>query len=376
MPLSLFFFLDGVVFATWVVRIPSIKDHLGVTTGGLGVALMCMSIGTGLAMTVSGRLCARFGTRPVVLAAITMLSLAVPLIALPGTIVALCVTLAGTGLCYGVLNIGLNSAAVEAEQATERPVMSMLHGLWSAGGLAGALLGGLLATLLTTLQHFLLVSALVLTCTAVLARPLLRGRLPAVRPVRPARGGRGGFGLALALCGALAGCAAFGEGAVADWSVLHLRDDLHAEASLAAFGFSAYSVAIAFARLTGSHLVRRHGPTAVLVTGALLALGGILAASWTGSVAVAFAGFVAVGLGLANVFPLAIAQAGALGGPSGVSLASTIGHTGMLGGPPLIGFLAEQIGLAGALSAVAVTSGAIVPLALYFRTGSSRKALT
>jgi MFS family permease len=372
MPLSLFFFLDGVVFATWVVRIPSIKDHLGVTTGGLGLALMCLSIGTGLAMTVSGRLCARYGTRPVILTAVALLSLVLPLIALPGTMPALCVTLAVTGLCYGVVNIGLNSAAVEVEQAGQRPIMSMLHGLWSAGGLAGALFGGLVVALLTTWQHFLLVSALVLVCTGAFARPLLRGRAPAVRPVR---NGRRPFGLALALCGALAGCAAFGEGAVADWSVLHLRDNLHAEANLAAFGFSAYSVAIALARLAGSHLVRRHGQTVVLVTGALLALGGMLAASWTGSVVVAFAGFVAVGLGLANVFPLAIAQAGALGGPSGVSLASTIGHSGMLGGPPLIGLLAERIGLASALTTAAVTAGAIVPLALYFRTRTSRKAL-
>ncbi|WP_053175526.1 MFS transporter [Nonomuraea sp. SBT364] len=372
MPLSLFFFLDGVVFATWVVRIPAVKDHLGATTGGLGVALMCMSIGTGLAMTVSGRLCARYGTRPVILAAIALVSLALPLVALPGTVPALCVALAVTGLCYGTVNIGLNSAAVEVEQATRRPVMSVLHGLWSAGGLAGALLGGLVATRLSTMQHFLLVCALVLACTAALARPLLRAGVPAASA---SPGARRPFGLIVVLCGVLAVCAAFGEGAVADWSVLHLRDDLHAEASLAAYGFSAYSVAIALARLAGSRLVRRFGQTAVLVTGALLAVCGILAASWTGSVAVALGGFVAVGLGLANVFPLAIARAGALGGPSGVGLASSIGHAGMLGGPPLIGFLAEHIGLADALTVVAVSSGAIVPLAVCLRTGSSRKAL-
>ncbi|MFD9950571.1 MFS transporter [Nonomuraea sp. NPDC059023] len=366
MPLSLFFLLDGVVFATWVVRIPSVKDHLGVSTGGLGVALMCMAIGTGLAMTVSGRLCLRYGTRRVILAAISLLSLALPVISLADTMVALCLTLAVTGLCYGTLNIGLNSAAVEVERATQRPVMSVLHGLWSAGGLAGALLGGLLLGSLTTTQHFLLVSALILLSTAVLARPLLRGTVPATASA-PAKGGPRTFRLAVALCGVLAVCAAFGEGAVADWSVLHLRDDLHAEADLAAYGFSAYSVAIAITRLAGSRLVARFGQSTVLVTGAVLAVCGGLAASWTGSVAVAFAGFVVVGCGLANVFPLAIAQAGALGGPAGVSLASSIGHAGMLGGPPLIGFMAEHVGLPAALSAIAVSSAAVVPLALYLR---------
>ncbi|MFI6290800.1 MFS transporter [Nonomuraea sp. NPDC050790] len=365
MPLSLFFLLDGVLFATWVVRIPSIKDQLGVSTGGLGVALMCMAIGTGLAMTVSGRLCLRYGTRPVILGAIALLCLAVPVISLAGTMAALCLALAVTGLFYGTLNIGLNSAAVEVERSTTRPVMSVLHGLWSAGGLAGALLGGLLVGSLTTAQHFLLVSAFVLLGTAVLARPLLRGTLPAA--AAHSQGGTRTFGLAVALCGVLAVCAAFGEGAVADWSVLHLRDDLGAAADLAAYGFSAYSVAIALARLGGSRLVARFGQTTVLVTGAVLAVCGGLAASWTGSVPVAFAGFVVVGLGLGNVFPLAIAQAGALGGPAGVSLAASIGHAGMLGGPPLIGFLAEHVGLPGALSAIAISSAAVVPLALYLR---------
>ncbi|WP_250574841.1 MFS transporter [Nonomuraea sediminis] len=372
MPLSLFFLLDGVVIATWVVRIPSVKDHLGVTTGGLGVALMCMSVGTVLAMTVSGRLCVRYGTRPVILVALALVGLMLPVVALADTMAALCMMLAVTGLCYGALNIGLNSAAVEVEKATQRPVMSVLHGLWSAGGLAGALLGGLVAARLTTWQHFLLVSALALGCTAAFARPLLRGRVPAVIATQ---GGRGSFGLGVALCGVLAVCTAFGEGAVADWSVLHLRDSLHAGASLAAYGFSAYSVAVALARLAGSRLVRRYGQTAVLVIGALLAAGGVLTASWTGSVAVAFGGFVAVGVGLANVFPLAIAQAGALGGPAGVGLAAGIGHAGMLGGPPLIGFLADHVGLPGALTTVAVSSGAVVPLTLYLRTRSSRKVV-
>lgn len=74
----------------------------------------------------------------------------------------------------------------------------------------------------------------------------------------------------------------------------------------------------------------------------------------TTSLPVALAGFVLVGLGLANVFPLAIARAGALGGPSGVALSTTVGYTGLLGGPPVIGFLAEHAGLPAALGTVAL----------------------
>ena len=108
---------------------------------------------------------------------------------------------------------------------------------------------------------------------------------------------------------------------------------------MAASGYAAFSLAMACARLNGRRLIVRYGDTVVLVSGALLAAAGMLA----GALApphLALVGFVLVGLGLANVFPLAIANAGLLGGPSGVARASTVGYTGLLGGPPMIGFLA------------------------------------
>jgi MFS family permease len=96
------------------------------------------------------------------------------------------------------------------------------------------------------------------------------------------------------------------------------------------------------------------GERRLLVGGAVLAAGGALAAVTTSSLAVALAGFVLVGLGLANVFPLAIARAGLLGGASGIALATTVGYTGLLGGPPVIGLLAESAGLAVAVGSVAL----------------------
>jgi MFS family permease len=111
---------------------------------------------------------------------------------------------------------------------------------------------------------------------------------------------------------------------------------------------------MAVGRLAGSRVVAAVGERRLLVGGPLLAAVGVLTAVTTSSLPVALAGFVLVGLGLANVFPLAIARAGALGGPSGVALATTVGYTGLLGGPPVIGFLAEHAGLPTALATVAL----------------------
>jgi MFS family permease len=120
---------------------------------------------------------------------------------------------------------------------------------------------------------------------------------------------------------------------------------------------------MACGRLVGSRLVVELGEDRLLVGGALLAAVGMLTAASSGSVTVALAGFVLVGLGLANVFPLAIARAGALGGAGGVALASTVGYSGLLGGPPLLGFLAEQTGLSialGTVSLLAVVAAVLV----------------
>jgi MFS family permease len=119
--------------------------------------------------------------------------------------------------------------------------------------------------------------------------------------------------------GAVAGATAYGEGALSDWGALHLREQLHAAPALAAAGYAGFSSAMAIGRLTGGHLVAVLGERRLLVGGSLLAAVGALAAVMTSSLPVALGGFVLVGLGLANVFPLAIARAGALGGPSGVA---------------------------------------------------------
>jgi MFS family permease len=385
-PLAVFFVLDGIIYATWAVRIPAVKHSLGLSTTSLGIALLCLSIGALVSISVSGSLVVRFGARPMLLTSCALVLAALVLPALAGSAFWLSAVLAVYGLVYGALNISLNSAAVEVEASTGRPLMSMLHGLWSLGCLVGSVLGGLLAGHLGTVAHFGLVISIGLVVTAICAPAMLRdpGEADAAAAVEPAdqhattqaAQTMWRLGLPVVMFGVVAVCVAYGEGAVADWSGLHLRDGLGAGASVAAYAFAAYNLAIAGSRLAGGRLIGRFGVTGVLTGGAVVAAGGILVAAWTGQVSVAFLGFIAVGLGLGNVFPIAIARAGALGGPNGVSLATGIGHTGMLAGPPLIGFLADHAGLPTALSTIAVTSLAVAVLAVLVRERTAGTPIT
>jgi MFS family permease len=152
-------------------------------------------------------------------------------------------------------------------------------------------------------------------------------------------------GRTVGLFGLIALCAAYDEGAIGDWGALHLRQDLGAGAGVAAAGYAAFALAEASGRLSGTALLERLGRTRVLILGGLTACAGMLLASLAPDVWLALAGFAATGLGLANLFPAAIARAGRLAGSTGVALTSLLGYGGFLLGPPAIGFLASQAGL-------------------------------
>lgn len=367
--LRVFFFLSGVMVANWTVRIPAVKDQVGASATAFGLALLCLSIGGLVAMATGGRLCLRFGSRRLVFAGALATALTLPLPGLAGSVHVLGAFLAIYGVMYGTFTIALNSAAVEAEAAAGRPIMSGLHGLYSTGSLAGAVVGGVAAEFLTPLPHLCLVAAVGLLTAVVVGPPLLRGPGKAPETADQSGSGKADAGAAMAgahgivwLFGAIAFSTAFMEFANNDWAVLHLREDLGTAPSTAAFGYATYECAIAVTRLTGGWLIRKLGEATVLIGGCLVAAGGIVLASLAGSLpgpsgldlGFAFAGYIAVGIGVANLFPIAIARAGALGGPRAVSRVAPLGSIGILVERPLIGFLADHLGLPGALSTVAI----------------------
>ena len=350
------FVLDGAVFGSWASRVPDVAARVGAGHSTLGVALLCLSLGALVCMRFTGALCGRFGAGPVGAVAAVAVSATVLLPGLVSTVAALCVALFVFGAATGMANVAANALGVQVEARVGRPILSGLHAGFSIGGLGGALLGGAASALLGVGAHLALVAASGLFVSAWALPPLVgagRGRetpaahrAPGARTRRPTA--------VLVVLGAIAGCTAFGEGALTDWGALLLREQLAAPAAVAAAGYAGFSLAMAAGRLVGGRLLQAMGERRLLVGGAVLAALGVVAAVTTASLTVALAGFVAVGLGLANVFPLAIGRAGLLGGAPGIALATTVGYTGLLGGPPAIGLLADSAGLPVAVGSVAV----------------------
>ncbi|MEV7340988.1 MFS transporter [Streptomyces sp. NPDC093544] len=356
--ITVFFALDGFLFAGWVIRIPAIKEQTHASASTLGLALLGVSVGAVLTMMLTGRLCHRYGSHPITVICAVLLSLSIALPPLTHSALALGAALFVLGVGYGGLNVAMNSAAVDLVAALRRPVMPSFHAAFSLGGVVGAGLGGLVAGQLSPTRHLLGLTVIGLLVTAVAGRALLRYEPPAAPDrMRNAEGAerrldRRTRGLVVVF-GLIALCTAYGEGALADWGALHLEQDLDAHPGVAAAGFSCFALAMTIGRLSGTALLERLGRTRTLVAGGTTAALGMLLGSLAPSVWAVLLGFAVTGLGLANIFPVAIERAGALAGPSGVATASTLGYGGMLLGPPAIGFMADWYSLPVALTSVA-----------------------
>ncbi|MBT3152597.1 MFS transporter [Streptomyces sp. CHD11] len=357
--LTAFFALDGFVFAGWVVRIPAIKEQTGASASTLGLALLGVSAGAVVTMTLTGRLCRRYGSHLVTVVCAVVLCLSVALPPLTHSAVALGTVLLLFGAAYGGINVAFNSAAVDLVAALQRPIMPSFHAAFSLGGMIGAGLGALVAGSLSPTSHLWGLAAVGLLITAFAGRALMR-----CEPLTPAASGRARregprrldrrTRALVIVFGMIALCTAYGEGALADWGALHLEEDLDASPGAAAVGYALFALAMTIGRLTGTTLLERLGRTRTILAGGSTAAAGMLLGALAPSLSAALIGYAITGLGLANLFPVAIERAGALAGPTGVATASTLGYGGMLLGPPAIGFMADWFSLPTALTSVAV----------------------
>ena len=347
------FFANGAAIGSWVPHIPEAKHALGLSDGLLGLALLGMAADSLVGLPLSGVLTARFSSRRTTTAAILALLLATPLPLLAPSLAAFSVTLILLGIANGAVDVAMNTQAIAVEERVGRAIMSGFHGFFSAGGLAGAAAAGLAMEAGTDpLAHLTASVALLLLVTL----RAVRSRLPAVPAAAKTAIFRLPRGALLAL-GVFALCSLLAEGAMGDWAAVYLREDLGTGAGYAALGFAGFSLAMAAGRFLGDRVVRRHGGRAVLYAGAGVASTVLTTGLLAGEPWAAVAGFSGVGLGLANAVPILFRAAGKISGirhELAIAAVSTAGYCGFLAGPPVIGLIAEQLGLAAGLGLVAL----------------------
>ncbi len=355
------FACNGLGFGAWISLLPRLREVAGLNDAALGVVLLALSVGAMLAMPVVGRVAARVGAGPTCLVAGLALLVVLPLPGLVRGYVLLLVVVTFLGVALGTLDVGMNAHASRVERHWGSAIMSSFHGVWSAAGFGGAALMGLLLSRGYDLPACFGVAAAGCGVLALAALACGRGIPAEAAPALP----RQRFSLpARALLGvsAMAALSFIMEGAISDWSGVYLHVVLRASAARATIAYQGFALAMAVCRFGGDFVVRRLGPVAVLRLGGLLAAVGVGLGLAMRDAAAAAASFALAGIGLANVVPVVFSAAGRRG-PQRVATVATVGYAGLLGGPPLLGFVAQHAGLGAALALVPVGALALIAIA-------------
>jgi predicted MFS family arabinose efflux permease len=339
------FLAAGFVMAAWAPLIPFVKARVGADAADLGLVLLCLGLGSIIAMPVTGYVSAARGARGMVLSGGVGMVVVLPMLIAVDTLLLLGAGLFVFGAAMGTIDVAMNVHAAEVERRAARPMMSGFHAMWSVGGIAGA--GGSTALLAAgaTPQHTAFAAAAVAAlCLGIAATGLLRAGGGAPPRLALPRG-------IVLLLAALTAAAFLIEGAILDWGALLMVERGLQDPTRAGLGFMFLSGAMAVGRLTGDRLVAALGPLATLIGGALVVAAGLAVMLTAQTAAIAMAGFTLVGLGAANLVPVLFSAAGRQKGVDpGLAIAAvtTSGYAGVLLGPAAIGAVAKGTSLGAA----------------------------
>jgi MFS family permease len=363
--ITVVFFVNGALFASWASRIPALSDRVGATTGVLGLTLLAPAAGALIAMPVVGRLLPGRSSRTFCGFAVAALMATLLLPATARSVPALAAALFLVGVANSVLDLVMNAQGVSIERRMRRPILSSLHAAFSFGGFAGAGLGALAAVVhVAPLPHFA-AAALLFGVPGLIATGPLLARDEDADAHAPALSWRR-VPTRLALLGAACLFCLMAEGGASDWSAKLVRDDLAGSAALGAVAYAVFSIAMGTGRLITDRLWARWGSAGLLRRCGALAALGFAAGLVPGTAPTAIAGFAALGLGLAGVVPTLFRagadQPGVSTGPA-LAAVSSLGYVGFLAGPPLIGAVAQLTSLRLACGLLALAGLLVVVLA-------------
>ncbi|MCA8109179.1 MFS transporter [Burkholderia sp. AU36459] len=361
------FFVAGMMYASWGVHVPTVRDKFALSPGLLSIALFAVAGGSIAAMLTIARWIARVGSRTACLAGGLVMAACAALILVAPDYWMLIAVLALFGFSMATLDVAMNAEASAVEIALGKPIMSSLHGMFSIGGMAGAAAGGaLLSAGMAPVAHLALAAA-VSAAVLVAASPAV---LPHVPHHEHAHGGGNRWrSPALWMLGGIALIALIAliaEGAMYDWATVYMRDVVAASPALASAAYAAFSGGMAIARFAGDAVRARFGAPQLVFASASLACAGMIGALLLPYPAAVLTGFTLMGLGLANMMPVLFAAAARVKGihaAEGLAHVAGLAYFGLLFGPVVIGAVAQAANLTVGLSVVALCAALVALVA-------------
>jgi fucose permease len=341
----------GFAISTWAPMIPFVQSRLDLSDGHLGLMVLCFGMGSIVAMPVAGMLAGRFGCRPVVDVALALVCASLPVVATSSNGIATPIALFLFGICVGTFDCVANLQAIVVERESGRKMMSGFHAIFSLGCILGAALTSLWLSFgygtrfAATSTCIVIVAINLVIRDGILARRLERSAAAFVWP--------SGY---ILFIGALCFIAFLAEGSILDWGAVFLVNERSIARQFAGIGFAVFSIAMMTGRLAGDGWCHRFGETKVAVAGGMVAVTGFGLALVSSNVSAAIVGYGLIGLGIANLAPIFLSTAGRqtdMPEYVAVPLLVTMGYSGILAGPALLGFISHLSHLTVAFAMVA-----------------------
>ena len=377
--LVIFFLLFGIGINSWLARIPDIKIAMDLSTAQLGWILLAGSLANLAAIGPLGRRLARRGSAPAIRIGTFSFAASLVLLGFVQEPLLLIPALMFYGVTSAAIDMGMNAHTVTWQEHTGRIIMGSLHATWSIGAFVGIGVGGIASQLGVPVPvHLCIVAAGLIVVTLVARRWLMPDGID-IHPEADEHTMRiSGWPAWVYVLGGIGFIAALAEGSAGDWSAIHLREELGASPLLGAAAMSAFTASMVIARFAGDHILARFTRVQVLRAAGLLTGIGLGGGLLIGTIPSVIVGWACAGAGLAVMIPVAVSSAADITDrPRAHALAVITGlmYLGFIIGPPLIGVVAESVGLSRALLIPALL-GLVVAVAASWSRPRHRTATT
>ncbi len=360
------FLVAGIVLASWVSRLPAVRDSLGIRVDQVGILLLAMAIGSIAGLTFSSHIIARLGARRTMVAGYFVIAVGIAAAGVGASISNFALTFGGlvfTGAAMGISDVSINVSGAANERSLGKSIMPIFHAFFSIGTMLGAAVGVLAeAAGVPIVLHLGVIAVITATSTIAVrfaqSEHVIEPGGEAVPHDDHSKTWRGRMSIwrdpRTLLIGVLVLAAAFAEGSANDWVALAMVDSHGASNASGALVFGVFVTAMTIGRLGGVFLLDRFGRVVVLRASFILAALGLVVFIFVPDPVIAASGVVAWGLGSALGFPVGMSAAAddPKTAAARVSAVATIGYFAFLVGPPLIGYLGQQVGLLSALLVV------------------------
>jgi predicted MFS family arabinose efflux permease len=348
----------GILGGAWGVHIPSVKAQYELGEMALSLVLVSGALGAVVSLFFAGRVIARLGARNAAASAALVMGLLLATVLHWPSIFLLLLSNVLFGACMSLFDVSINTEGTALESLGQRAIMGSLHGNFSLGGMLGAAFTGALIRMdIAAPWQLAWIGLGFVLWVSLGSRWML-----AVHPESDAQEPKAHFvwpkGVLL-IIGLLAFAGMTAEGAMYDWCVLYLKQEVHMTQDHAALGYAAFSGAMAIMRFAGDALRMRFSERSILRVGGLTTAVSMATVLISGVPWIAIVGYAFVGAGLAQVVPILYNAATRVPGSSraaAIASISSIGYAGFMVGPPLIGGIAQAVSLTAALTFVVVAS--------------------